>query len=584
MTGDIIIPSGVTEIKYQAFYGCSGLGPNLVLPDGITNIGPYAFYNCTGLKGNLDLPKSLTCIERYAFQKCTGFTGDLVIPDGVTEIREYTFKDCTGFNGTLTLPKNLIVIKTQAFHGLSRLKGDIIIPETVISITQSAFYGCNNVKNIYLYNAECAITDKETNSKRTFPANAVIIGYPESTAYDYTQTFGHQFRCIGEHVWGEEWQVETAPTPDKEGTKYQQCIYCDEKQWETVPVLAKLKFAGASLALQNDLSIKYMVSSSFFEEVGYENPYIIFNLNGEEIKLTDYIVDGGYYLFYFNDIAPHKMNDTVYSTLYASYNGTEYSSEAVPYSVADYCYNMLDKYAADTYAEFRTLLVDLLGYGAKSQIYMNYNTDNLVDAALTETQKSWGTAELRTLTSVMNPAYKEVENPTVTWRGAALRLNDSITMRFMLKVDNAEGLTLKVTSNVGTWELSADEFIKTNEGYDVLFDGLTAIQLSEPVYATVYKDGVAVSNTVCYSVESYVICGDNCENKEYGITDEDILGVLTGFYRDNRKINMNGIFYKTYVRIWVGLYPLRLFYKSTKRKVKKAIKYFIKITRKKGDE
>lgn len=84
--------------------------------------------------------------------------------------------------------------------------------------------------------------------------------------------------------------------------------------------------------------------------------------------------------------------------------------------------------------------------------------------------------------------------------------------------------------------------------------------------------------------ESYVICGDNCENKEYGITDEDILGVLTGFYRDNRKINMNGIFYKTYVRIWVGLYPLRLFYKSTKRKVKKAIKYFIKITRKKGDE
>ena len=33
--------------------------------------------------------------------------------------------------------------------------------------------------------------------------------------------------------------------------------------------------------------------------------------------------------------------------------------------------------------------------------------------------------------------------------------------------------------------------------------------------------------------ENYVICGDNCLYREYGVTDEDIVGVLTGFYRDN---------------------------------------------------
>ncbi|MDO5305842.1 MAG: hypothetical protein Q4E87_09745, partial [bacterium] len=39
--------------------------------------------------------------------------------------------------------------------------------------------------------------------------------------------------------------------------------------------------------------------------------------------------------------------------------------------------------------------------------------------------------------------------------------------------------------------------------------------------------------------DSYVICGDNCLNKEYGITDEQILGVLTEFYRDGTHIDMN---------------------------------------------
>lgn len=40
--------------------------------------------------------------------------------------------------------------------------------------------------------------------------------------------------------------------------------------------------------------------------------------------------------------------------------------------------------------------------------------------------------------------------------------------------------------------------------------------------------------------DSYIICGDNCAYSERGITDEDILCVLTGFYRGNKNINMNG--------------------------------------------
>lgn len=57
--------------------------------------------------------------------------------------------------------------------------------------------------------------------------------------------------------------------------------------------------------------------------------------------------------------------------------------------------------------------------------------------------------------------------------------------------------------------------------------------------------------------DSYVICGDNCVQKEYGITDEQILGVLTGFYRGSKQINMESWQYRTYARVASAMFPLR---------------------------
>lgn len=70
--------------------------------------------------------------------------------------------------------------------------------------------------------------------------------------------------------------------------------------------------------------------------------------------------------------------------------------------------------------------------------------------------------------------------------------------------------------------------------------------------------------------DSYVICGDNCIQKEYGITDGQILGVLTGLYRGSKKINMDGIGYKVYVRVWCALYPVRKIYARARRLASKA--------------
>ena len=63
---------------------------------------------------------------------------------------------------------------------------------------------------------------------------------------------------------------------------------------------------------------------------------------------------------------------------------------------------------------------------------------------------------------------------------------------------------------------------------------------------------------------SYVIRGDNCFYNEYDITDNDILGILTGFYKDEKYINCNkNAFYKIYVFVWKYTYYIRFFLRKT---------------------
>ena len=58
--------------------------------------------------------------------------------------------------------------------------------------------------------------------------------------------------------------------------------------------------------------------------------------------------------------------------------------------------------------------------------------------------------------------------------------------------------------------------------------------------------------------DDYVILGDNCIGKEYGIRDEDIIGVLTSFTFRGKNITVSDWRYQIYCHIWVTLHPLRI--------------------------
>ncbi len=59
--------------------------------------------------------------------------------------------------------------------------------------------------------------------------------------------------------------------------------------------------------------------------------------------------------------------------------------------------------------------------------------------------------------------------------------------------------------------------------------------------------------------KDYVICGDNCVRPETGITDRQILGVLTAVVRDGKELPVTDWRCRLYVLLWCGLFPLRVF-------------------------
>ena len=288
----------------------------------------------------------------------------------------------------------------------------------------------------------------------------------------------------------------------------------------TEAIDANLKFAARSITLQDNLQVNYKVNRAVIDDGGYTDPYVVFNMNGNEVKVTGTLdIAGTYYVFSFRNIAPHRINDDFTATLYATLDGELHEGVTLSYSISQYCYNQLNKLSSQS--EFATLLVDLLNYGAQSQLYTGYNTGNLANAQLTATQASWGTTTEPTYTTVQNTKYETVEDPLVTWTALGLYLEDTVSIRLKLAVADTTGLTIKVRDDNGhTWSYGASALKAMGDEYYFYFSALNADQMRETVYITAYKNGAAVSNTVRYSIESY------CYAKQEDTTLKDILSAM----------------------------------------------------------
>lgn len=84
-----------------------------MLPKNLTSLGERAFEFCSSLSGDLVIPDGITEIESQVFWG-SGFDGVLTLPNNLRKIGYEAFRG-SGFSGTLMLPPNLKSIGEAAF-------------------------------------------------------------------------------------------------------------------------------------------------------------------------------------------------------------------------------------------------------------------------------------------------------------------------------------------------------------------------------------------------------------------------------------------------------------------------------------
>ena len=159
----VIIPEGVEEIQYAAFYGCENLR-EVVLPstctkidewafghnpaletinlEHVTTIYQLAFYGDESLR-EVDLSSCLTICDR-AFSFCSSLTS--VDISNVGQIGRFCFVYCTALEELITSPINKIA--DYAFTGCSSLR-KLDLYATYVG--EFAFYRCSALTDVTFY-------------------------------------------------------------------------------------------------------------------------------------------------------------------------------------------------------------------------------------------------------------------------------------------------------------------------------------------------------------------------------------------------------------------------------------------------
>ncbi|MBQ2445446.1 MAG: hypothetical protein II272_03295, partial [Oscillospiraceae bacterium] len=265
-----------------------------------------------------------------------------------------------------------------------------------------------------------------------------------------------------------------------------------------------------SLNLASDISLNYALTKESMAD--YDSFYLEVKLPGrEEAVHIDPTEKGSYYYFTLEGLTAVQMNDTLEATLYMKKDGRLYCSEPDRYSIAQYAYAQLDKSSVS--ATLKRLCADLLRYGAAAQIYKNYRTDALADAAMTEAHKAY-LSDIEAVTfGNTNKVLNNLDNAPISWTGKSLNLESKVALKFVFGPVNYQGdpstLTLKasytdINGELKTLSVGNPELYNSDMGWYVFtLDALLAAELRSVVSVQIYAGNHPVSCTLQYSADTY---------------------------------------------------------------------------------
>ncbi|MBQ3357204.1 MAG: InlB B-repeat-containing protein [Oscillospiraceae bacterium] len=295
-------------------------------------------------------------------------------------------------------------------------------------------------------------------------------------------------------------------TDNGNGTHTASCTRCDAFQTESHSYTAGTCVCGSSqpVSLLNIDSVQPYINENInliynvSVPDGYTNPYMVFTFLGARVTVRDYTVGAqGGCCFELTKILPQYMGENIRAELHATYNGADCTDTVAAYSIRQYCVNQLANRPNDT--KLKTLLSDLLTYGAAAQQYVGYKTNELVTSGLDLAPSDFSAISGRAI------SFSGTADAGTDWKAATLVLQSTLAIRFYFEAASVSGLTVQCAINGRTQTFT--DFAQTDSGlYYVEMSGVEATEFDDLVTATFYRDGVRVGRSASYSVNAY-ICG-----------------------------------------------------------------------------
>ncbi|MBO5897373.1 MAG: hypothetical protein J6R04_00005, partial [Clostridia bacterium] len=269
--------------------------------------------------------------------------------------------------------------------------------------------------------------------------------------------------------------------------------------WNTTPSTPGVaKVASAQPTLTNSFNLTYKVSA---DSNIVCKPVVDLTYDGSTARQT-LAADGS---FAFNDIFAHRIADTITTTVKALDKNGDIVTSTHTYSVKDYGERMLanesiDGYSAEKLEAFKRLVSDMLYYGAATQTYANYNTENLASnvSGIIPNANAGANFVAPTSTLTGRPSG-EYSGTGPKWRGVTLVLDSAMCIRYSFTADSIEGLTLNCSNGK-----SYTSFVSASDANGAYY------YIDVPVNATEFDTAFTVSFAgvenydLAYSVNHYV--------------------------------------------------------------------------------
>ena len=421
----VTVPDSVISIAWHAFHGCSNLSTVTIL-DGVTSIESYAFAQCTNLT-SVTIPGSVTSISDGVFYECSSMT-DVTIPDSVTEIGSGAFSGCSSLV-SITIPDNITSISSDIFFGCSGLIS-ITIPDSVTSIEFRAFYACSSMTSVAIPGTVTSIGgyafDRCSSlTNVTIPESVTSIG--DYAFYDCGKlnkiTFQGDVPIFGRDVFRDVTATAYYPARNETWTDAVKQNYGGTITWEAY---TKIVVNEWNLTVGDNIGVNFYVPVNAADVDSTVVEITVDNVTTScPVANATQTENADEYRF-SAEIAAAQMTQPIAVSIITD-GQTVFQKTYTVRGYADYILNAENGYDAATQA----LVREMLNYGAMTQVYFDYNTEDLANEGITDVAATDipETAEDMTICDNISG---------LSFYGASLVYRDRIAVRYYFTGDVTE--------------------------------------------------------------------------------------------------------------------------------------------------